>query len=297
MSAWISAARLRTLPLAASNIILGSFLAIYYKSFNITVFILGMITALLLQILSNFANDYGDFKSGADEKRNSTYERALQSGKISPRSMKNVIIILSVLTFLTGIALVLKGEENMGIQGILVFIGIGLCCIFAAITYTIGKKPYGYIGLGDIAVLIFFGLIGVCGIFYLHAHTLYLGVILPAISLGLFSTGVLNVNNIRDIESDRTSGKNTLVVRLGISYARNYHAFLLILGIVLSIVASVIEYHNWMQFIYLITVPFFIRNIYVVYSSSTAVLFDKELRNLALTTFFFSLIFGISLLF
>ncbi len=290
---WILAARLRTLPLGASNIILGSLLAFKQGSFNRYVFIMGLLTALLLQVLSNFANDYGDFKNGTDKKRNSTLERALQSGQISPNKMKLVIIILSGITLISGISLIYVGSKNMGIAGSIVFIIIGLLCIFAAIKYTIGKKPYGYIGLGDIAVFLFFGVIGVCGIYYLHAHELHTAIVLSAASLGLFSTGVLNINNIRDFESDRESGKNTLVVRLGLYRAKIYHTILIVSAIVLGIIATTIDYHNNTQFLYILTFPFFLINIYKVHKSKSAASLDKELKFLALTTFMYSVMFSI----
>lgn len=290
---WILAARLRTLPLAASNIILGSLLAYKHGSWNSYVFVLGLITALLLQILSNFANDYGDFTSGADKKRNSTLERALQSGKISPKLMKHVIIILAVITFFSGISLIYIGSKNMGITGILIFILIGLLCIFAAIKYTIGKKPYGYIGLGDIAVFLFFGIIGVCGIYYLHTHEIHASIILPAASLGLLSTGVLNINNIRDFESDKESGKNTLVVRWGLNNAKIYHSLLVLSAILLGITATFLEYHNSFQLLYLFTIPFFFTNIYRVNTLKTAASLDKEIKYLALTTFLYSVMYSI----
>lgn len=296
---WITAARLRTLPLAASNIILGSLLAVYYKSFNLTIFILGLTTALLLQILSNFANDYGDFKSGADAKRQSTYERALQSGKITPAKMKRVIIGLSVITLFTGISLIFSGNNPLDQKTVLIFLGTGLLCICAAITYTMGKKPYGYSGLGDIAVFLFFGLTGVCGIFFLYTHSFNWAVFLPAASLGLLSTGVLNVNNIRDINSDKVSGKNTLVVRMGLKKAKIYHTLLISFAISLSLLTTLFIYEHVYQFLYLITIPFFVRNVYIVSTASPdspPALLDKELRNLAVSTFLFSVTYGISLL-
>lgn len=290
---WITAARLRTLPLAVSNILLGSMLAYNQGTFKLSISLLGLVTAVLLQILSNFANDYGDFVSGADEKRTSKYERALQSGKISPKQMRWMLVILSFLTLITGISLIAIVARELGLMGIAVFLGIGVLCIIAAITYTVGKKPYGYIGMGDIAVFLFFGIVGVGGMYVLQTQQWNWHILFPAASLGLLSTGVLNINNIRDIESDRNSGKNTLVVRIGLEKAKNYHTFLIVAAVVLGIVATLLSYHGAFQLIYLLTVPFFLTNIYRIRTSSYTAVFDKELKNLALTTFFYAITYGL----
>ncbi len=287
------AARLRTLPLAASNIILGSFLAYFEGTWSLFIFLMGLLTALLLQILSNFANDYGDFVSGADENRSSTLERALQSGQITRQQMKLVIIVTSFLTLISGILLIAIGAKTLGLSGILGFLGMGILSILAAITYTVGKKPYGYVGLGDIAVFLFFGIIGVSGIYILHTHQWQWNVLIPAASLGLLSAGVLNINNIRDIESDRQSGKNTLVVRLGLKNAKIYHSWLILIAIGLGITSTLMNYHGLLQMLYLFTIPFFFRNIYQVKISNYPAMFDRELKNLSLTTFFYSFTLGI----
>src|SRR5208283_4537267 len=206
---------------------------------------------------------------------------------------KRVIIILSGITLITGISLIWAGSRDMGITETISFILVGLLCIIAAIKYTVGKNPYGYIGLGDIAVFLFFGIVGVCGIYYLHAHVLSLSVVLPAASLGLLSTGVLNINNIRDIDSDRQSGKNTLAVRWGLRNAKIYHAFLVITAIGLGITATILDYHGLFQLLYGLTIPFFLSNIYSVHISKSAASLDKELKHLALTTFFYAVFYCI----
>ena len=293
---WIIAARLRTLPLAVSNILLGSFLAYNQGKFSIIILLLGLATAVLLQVLSNFANDYGDFINGADEKRISKYERVLQSGKISPKQMRWMLIILTLLTFVTGISLIVLAAKALGTIALVVFFGIGILCIIAAITYTIGKKPYGYIGMGDIAVFIFFGIVGVCGIYVLQTRQWDWHVLLPAASFGLLSMGVLNINNIRDLESDRISGKKTLVVRIGLEKARIYHTWLILIAVILGIVSTVLDFHSAFQLLYLLTIPFFIMNVYRVRSSEYSGKLDDELRNLSLTAFFFSVTYGIGLI-
>jgi 1,4-dihydroxy-2-naphthoate polyprenyltransferase len=293
---WITAARLRTLPLTISNILLGSLLAYHQEKFNITIFLLGLATAVLLQILSNYANDYGDFVNGADEKRVSKYERALQSGKISPGQMRRMLIILTVLTFVTGISLIASAAGALGTVALVVFVATGILCIIAAITYTIGKKPYGYIGMGDIAVFIFFGIVGVCGIYVLQTQQWDWSVLLPASSFGLLSMGVLNINNIRDAESDRISGKKTLVVRIGPEKAKIYHAWLIKIAVLLGIVSTLLDYHSAFQWLYLLSIPFFIMGIHSVRTSRDPSMLDDELRNLSLTTFFYSVTYGVGLI-
>ena len=293
---WIIAARLRTLPLAVSNILLGSFLAYNQGKFSIIILLLGLATAVLLQVLSNFANDYGDFINGADEKRISKYERVLQSGKISPKQMRWMLIILTLLTFVTGISLIIFAANALGTTALLVFFGIGILCIIAAITYTIGKKPYGYIGMGDIAVFIFFGIVGVCGIYVLQTRQWDWHVLFPAASFGLLSMGVLNINNIRDLESDRISGKKTLVVRIGLEKAKIYHTWLILIAVILGIVSTLLDFHSAFQLLYLLTIPFFIMNVYRVRSSKYSGMLDDELRNLSLTAFFFSVTYGLGLI-
>jgi 1,4-dihydroxy-2-naphthoate octaprenyltransferase len=293
---WIIAARLRTLPLAVSNILLGSFLAYNQGKFSIIILLLGLATAVFLQVLSNFANDYGDFINGADEKRISKYERVLQSGKISPKQMRWMLIILTLLTFVTGISLIIFAANALGTIALVVFFGIGILCIIAAITYTIGKKPYGYIGIGDIAVFIFFGIVGVCGIYVLQTRQWDWHVLLPAASFGLLSMGVLNINNIRDLESDRISGKKTLVVRIGLEKAKIYHTWLILIAVILGIVSTLLDFHSAFQLLYLLTIPFFIMNVYRVRSSEYSGKLDDELRNLSLTAFFFSVSYGLGLI-
>lgn len=227
---WLQAARLRTLPLALSCVLMGSAPAMQYGSFNTAVFILALLTALCLQVLSNFANDYGDYDKGTDNLDRLGPERSLQSGRISPSQMKVAIIIWSVLSLASGVTLLyfsgLGWDWKLGLW----LLG-GLAAIYAAIRYTAGKGAYGYRMMGDPAVFLFFGLMGVMGTYYMHS-----GSILPAevfllgITLGSFSTAVLHLNNMRDIENDRQMGKRTIAVSLGISRSKSYHAFLLLLG-------------------------------------------------------------------
>lgn len=224
--AWLESLRPKTLPLAFAAIIVGTVLAWWQGYFDPLVAVLALITAGLLQILSNLANDYGDAVKGSDKPDRIGPLRGMQKGAISLAQMKRALMIVIVLSCISGLLLVTAATQTMA--DFIGFLALGGLSIIAAITYTIGKRPYGYLGLGDISVLIFFGWISVIGSWYLQTHMLISAVILPATACGLLATAVLNINNLRDIDSDRENGKNTLVVRLGAVNARRYHAGLLV---------------------------------------------------------------------
>jgi len=229
--AWIGALRLRTLPLAAGGIILGSFLPEVNIVFSWTIFVLALLTAFGLQILSNLANDYGDFVKGTDNDKRIGPQRALQSGVITQPEMKKALILCGSLTFILGISLILMAfgpEQMMQALGML---ALGLGAIWAAIRYTVGKRPYGYAGLGDVFVVAFFGLVSVMGVSYLYLNELNFALVFPALSYGFLAAGVLNINNMRDIDNDRDSNKRTLVVMIGGQKARIYHALLILMAL------------------------------------------------------------------
>ena len=215
IKAWITAFRLRTLPLAFSSILMGSFLAAYYDSFQGWIFLLAIITTLFLQILSNLANDYGDTVNGADHEGREGPQRMVQSGIISLNKMKIAVMVFAILSFISGIGLIYISFGSLIHLKFLLFLLIGLAAIVAALRYTMGSNPYGYKGLGDLYVLVFFGLVGVGGTYFLHSNNWDWIIILPALAVGFLSSGVLNVNNMRDIESDKEAGKSTLVVKMG----------------------------------------------------------------------------------
>lgn len=235
VKAFVKAARLRTLPLAMASIATGSVMAAYFYEHSWPVTILALLTAILLQILSNFANDYGDFTKGTDD--DSRTDRALASGEITIAQMRSALIVFTLLSLLAGIALLRVSLEEISTSFLIFFI-LGLAAIGAAIKYTAGKKPYGYYSLGDFAVLMFFGWVAVLGIYYLHTqHTdrdFMLG-ILPSTAIGLLSVGVLNVNNIRDIEGDTENGKKTLASVLGKSGAEWYQLVLYVISLALIV--------------------------------------------------------------
>lgn len=202
-----------------------------------TIFALALLVTLLYQILSNYANDYGDGVKGTDQLRvNEAEQRAVASGKISANQMKNAVILVSVLSLLATVVLLYKAFFPDFIKEFWIFIGLGVACILAAIGYTVGKKPYGYLGLGDLMVFIFFGLVSVCGSYFLFTKSLDWDILLPAAAVGLMSAAVLNLNNMRDIESDRISGKKSLALRLGFKNAMIYQMVLMQLPLILILI-------------------------------------------------------------
>ena len=221
---WISAFRLRTLFLAVATVVLGSGLAWHEGTFRITTFILAFLLAVSIQILANLANDLGDYQKGTDlTGRRQGPTRALQSGTISPKEMKGAIALFVGICVIVGLTLVLHDEASGNGLSAVILIGLGAACILAALFYTIGKKAYGYKGWGDIFAFLFFGPVPVIGTYFLHTHSVDFQPVLPSVSLGLISTMILNINNMRDIENDRASGKITIAVKLGLPGAKIYH--------------------------------------------------------------------------
>jgi len=221
---WLKAARLRTLPLAAGGILLGGFLAAYEFSFSLPILVIALFTAILLQILSNLANDYGDFQKGTDQAAN-RQDRALSSGAISITAMKRALWVVGTLTLVSGLTLLFVAFKKLDIN-FLIWFAVGIMAIAAALKYTIGKKAYGYSGLGDLFVLLFFGPVAVGGTYFLMTHQLPSNALVPAAAFGLLCVAVLNINNLRDIESDAVAGKQTLVVRIGFDRGIWYQYFL-----------------------------------------------------------------------
>lgn len=242
MKKWIEASRLRTLPLSISGIIMGAFIARWRllgqgQFWDWRIFVLAILVTLLYQILSNFANDYGDGVRGTDALRtNEAESRSVASGKISAKEMRGAIVLFSILSLVATVGLLfITFYPNYWIEfGF--FIGLGVACILAAIGYTMGKKPYGYLGLGDIMVFIFFGLVSVGGSYFLFTKSWSWDILFPASAVGLMSTGVLNLNNMRDIESDALSGKKSLALRLGFKNAMIYQIILLQLPLILILI-------------------------------------------------------------
>lgn len=238
MKSWIAAARPRTLPLSLASIILGSFLALADQHFSWQIALLAVLTTVFLQILSNFANDYGDAVSGKDTELRVGPRRAVATGDITREAMLRGIVVTATLSLISGIGLLAVAFYSAGPKLFWIFLMLGLLSIAAAIGYTNGKRPYGYAGFGDIAVLMFFGWVGVLGTYFLYTHSLSLILLLPATSVGLFATGVLNVNNIRDIETDTMTGKRSIPARIGRALAIRYHWGLLITGMACALLST-----------------------------------------------------------
>lgn len=297
-SVWISALRLRTLPLAAASIILAAGIAIHADIFNGVIFGLSLTTALLLQILSNLANDYGDAISGVDNKKRVGPKRAMQSGLITSSGMKKAIVITTTLCIFSGLSL-LSVALGGDLYSWLLFGLLGVLSIVAAISYTMGKFSYGYRALGDISVFLFFGLLGVIGSYYLYGLSFNAALLLPAGSIGLLSAAVLNINNMRDMYTDREANKTTLVVMMGRKNAFIYHLFLVfgapILSVCYLMTRENAEY--WQSIILIILVPL-IKNSLLLYrliqhDERKGELFNEQLKNIALTTFSFSVLFSL----
>lgn len=288
---WLSAFRLRTLPLSLSCIGMAGFLAASQNKFNGLIFFLCCATTIFLQILSNLSNDYGDTANGADHAERKGPQRAVQSGAISATQMKNAIYVFVLLCLISGVSL-LYTSFGFELKPFLYFLGLGVLSIIAAIAYTVGKKPYGYVGLGDLSVLIFFGLVGVMGSLYLFTKEFTWTFALPALSCGFFSIAVLNINNIRDIESDRTAGKFSIPVRIGREKATIYHWILLLSGVTCAVVFVLMNFRSPLQFLFLLSAPLLLINGKKV-STLPSEQLDPMLKQMALSTLLFVLLFGI----
>ena len=293
MKNWIQAARLRTLPLSVSGIIVGSFYAMYQGFFDGAIFTLALLTTLGLQILSNFANDYGDGVKGTDNQDRIGPERTIQSGAISVQQMKNGIILTSVITFLIAVLLIYIsfGKDNFFYT--LLFLILGVASIVAALKYTIGNSAYGYKGLGDVFVFLFFGLLSVLGSYFLYSKVFDWYLVLPACSVGLLSAAVLNLNNMRDEVSDKVSHKNTLVVKIGGKNARMYQVVILILAMLFLVLFAVLKEFKPLQYLFLVGYIPLVLHLKRIATYQNPKQYDPELKIVALSTFLISVLLSI----
>jgi len=296
LKSWIKAARLRTLPLALSGILMGAALAHLEGGFNARITVLAIVTALFIQVFSNFANDYGDSQKGTDNQHRVGPKRTVQSGEISPRQMIGGMIVLIILSLTSGIWLIAEGTRGLDVTTFLLYLAFGIVALIAAYRYTAGSNPYGYAGLGDVAVFLFFGILPVVGTYFLNAHQLHAEVLLPAISIGLLSAGVLNLNNMRDIENDRNSGKMTIAVRMGSGPSKNYHTALIIIAWIAALVFMAIEYRSPYQGLFILTLPLFIRDLVKINRIQEPRLCDPFLKKLSIATLLFTVLFGIGIM-
>lgn len=294
MKHWIQAARLRTLPLSVSGIIVGSAYAYYQGYSDWRIVVLALLTTLGLQVLSNYANDYGDGVKGTDANRIGE-KRLVAAGVITAEQMKKAVIITAFLTFIIALLLIYVafGKENFALSLIFILLGIG--SIGAAIKYTVGKSAYGYSGFGDLFVFIFFGLVSVIGSNFLFTHFIDWKLFLPATAIGLLSVAVLNLNNMRDIENDKIAGKNTLVVKMGLENAKKYQYFLIITATVLFMFFEVLL--NLQSLVVIVCFVLFTNHIFFVKKNSIPKEFDSQLKVVALGTFIISLLFFINVVF
>ncbi|MFQ3181385.1 MAG: 1,4-dihydroxy-2-naphthoate octaprenyltransferase [Polaribacter sp.] len=307
VKSYVKAARLRTLPLSVSGIILGSYLGnqfvnnlsetnIQSSIWESSIFWLAILTTIGFQVLSNFANDYGDGIKGSDENRTGE-ARMVSSGAITPKQMKTAMLCTIMVTLIVALLLIYVafGSENFGFS--ILFLGLGIASIAAAMKYTMGKSAYGYSGFGDLFVFLFFGLLSVVGSYFLYAKELDLKIFFPAISIGLLSTAVLNLNNLRDREEDKKNNKNTLVVKLGLNNAKRYHYFLFLLALISALLFIFLDFRSIYQFIFLVAFIPLIKNIITVSKNKIPAELDSELKKVALSTFLFAILFGIGQLF
>lgn len=293
IKAWLQAARLRTLPLSVSGILVGSFYAFSQGFTNWAILSFALLTTLGLQVLSNFANDYGDGIKGTDNETRIGPQRAIQSGAITVAAMKRGIILTSLLTLTSAIILIYLsfGKDNFGYS--LFFFFLGLAAIVAAIKYTVGNSAYGYRGLGDVFVFIFFGLVSVLGCYFLFAKKIDNLILLPAISTGLLSVAVLNLNNMRDRISDAQSGKNTLVVQIGPEKAKIYHFTVILTALVVTLLFAIFNSFKPFQYLFLLAYIPLLIHLKTVAKNNEPRNLDPELRKVALSTFLLSVLLSI----
>ena len=304
MKHWIEAARLRTLPLSVSGIIVGSMYALRptdtidtpTEVFSWKIFALALLTTLGLQILSNFANDYGDGMKGTDNEDRVGPKRTIQSGVISPSAMKQAIIITSILTLFSSILLIYYAFKDTNIGYSLFYLVLGILAITSAIRYTVGNTAYGYMGFGDVFVFVFFGLVSTLGVNFLYSKLLDFDLFLPATAIGLLSVGVLNLNNMRDEASDRKSNKNTIVVKIGGVRAKKYHYFLIVSAMILVLIFAVLSDYRPDQYLFLLVYIPLTKHLNTVYKNQEPRFLDPELKKLALSTFALSILLALCMI-
>jgi 1,4-dihydroxy-2-naphthoate octaprenyltransferase len=291
LKTWISAFRLRTLPLSLSGIIFGSFLAKEHGFWNVSIFVFALLTTLFFQILSNLANDLGDSQKGTDNEHRIGPMRAVQSGEISQKQMKIAVFIFSVLSLISASYLIKISASGMNKEMITIYGVLAILSVVSAITYTVGKKAYGYNGFGDVFVFIFFGLVSVLGSYTLFTKQFNWEIIFPAITIGMLSTAVLNLNNMRDRVNDTAANKVTLVVKMGKEKAKKYHFSLILMALVTLIIT--ISHLGLLQYIFLLPVGFLSAHLRKVLTTQEEKDFDPELKKVALTTFGISILYAL----
>lgn len=254
------------------------------------------LTAILLQILSNLANDYGDYVKGVDNAERTGPQRTLQSGALTKEQMGCGIIVVALITLLSGGVLLLLAWLHMGWKELLVFGALGIAAVTAALCYTLGKHAYGYRGLGDLFCFLFFGWVAVAGTFFLTANRFDPLVLLPATAMGFLSNAVLNINNMRDYENDKAKGKNTLVVKTGLKVAFAYHVLLIVGAFVCLTVFLWLKHVAWFVYAFWLLFPLFAMDLISIRKTLETGVPDKLLPLQVVKTFLLSLAFGVLLL-
>lgn len=288
---WIEAARLRTLPLSLSGILMGSAIAFLKGFVDWKIFTFAILSTLLFQILSNFANDFGDGVKGTDNESRIGPQRAVQSGEITPQQMKKAVVLLTVLSLISAGILIYFGTQKMPNSVLIAYCILALFCVLAAITYTVGKKAYGYHGLGDLMVFIFFGFVSVLGVFSLYSKQFDWMNVLPAVSVGLLSVAVLNLNNMRDYYSDKQAGKNTLVVIMGLNRAKMYHLIVVVLAIFAQFIFVFNQFNQAIYYLSLLPFIVLLFHLNKIAKTQNVQDFDPELKKIALLSFAVSCLF------
>lgn len=289
--AYITSFRLRTLPLSLSGVLLGSLLAASDGYFKTTTLVWAMLTTVALQILSNLANEVGDLTKGTDNEHRLGPIRSAQSGALSMREMVQAMIVFGVIAIITGSLLIYEAfRDLLNWKSIALFIAGG-ASIVAAVKYTVGKSAYGYRGLGDLFVFIFFGVVSVMGSYFAMSGVLPWICVLPAVAIGFLSSGVLNMNNIRDIENDSVCGKRTIPVILGIQGAKIYHFVITLLAVICLVLYSMLHSAGWTGYLFLLTLPLLVMHLKSVYRGEGRAL-DSQLKFLSITTLLIALLLG-----
>lgn len=277
---------------------MGCFLAIKKEFYYPAPFVFAALTAILLQILSNLANDYGDFKKGLDNAHRTGPERTLQSGALTERQMRIGIAVVLVLCLVSGGLLLLSVIiVHASLTTLIVFALLGIAAVLAALLYTLGKRPYGYRGLGDLFCFLFFGWAAVAGTYYLATIDLDFAVLLPATALGCCSNAVLNINNMRDYENDKANGKNSLVVKIGLKRAFAYHVFLIVGAFLCLSVFLWLKQAPWYAYAFWLLFPLFAKDIVTIWKTFESGQLDPLLPKQVRNTFLLTVLFGILLLF
>ena len=283
--------RLRTLPLSMAGVLLGILLAVADWKVDLWTAILIVITTVCLQILSNLSNELGDVLHGTDTQDRKGPQYGLNSGVLSIGEMKFLIGLAVVLCIVSGTAMTLLSFGTLWDMTSILVLLLGAAAIMGAMKYTLGRRPYGYRGLGDFYVFLFFGLVAVLGSYFVAAHTLFLRLLLPGAAVGCFSVGVLNVNNIRDMETDAPN-RVTVAIRLGERNAKIYQAVLVVLGWVFMLAYCRLRMFSWWHYLFVATLPLYVLHLAGVFRRSGREL-DPMLPLLVISTFLFCLLAGV----